>query len=188
SGSGSPSGSRGTSSHDAALAVTCSTPSATSGLITRSRNRSVPVPAPDSSSSGGVALTWSDVDGPQRSSSFWPGAGAKGTSRRRAPAATSVAGRATRCAPPSSTSPASVAGSATRVSRCAADSTTSRCTVSSVTSTSTPDGSASPRARVVTSAEAGTYRRPAALYVPASTKLPSGSTATPSEGFRLPQP
>ena len=56
--------------HDAACAVTWRTPSVTAGLTRSTRSSGTSSPAPSSRSSGGLAETWSRVDGPQRSSYF----------------------------------------------------------------------------------------------------------------------
>ena len=54
----------GSSSQDAAIAETCSTPSPTDASISSSRLRSLPAPSPAASSSGGVADTSNRVEGP----------------------------------------------------------------------------------------------------------------------------
>ena len=137
------------------------------------------VPAPSTSSSGGDAETTSRVDGPYVSSSFCPGAGVKITSSVSSPAATSVGLRSSRCRGPSTVfAPADVsAPGASRVSRCAADSTTS--TSPSPVSTRSL-GSASPSATVPTCPVSGSKRRTAPLYVSAISTEPSGSAHTPS--------
>ncbi len=94
------------------------------------------------SSSGGDAETVSVVDGPYRSSSLRPGAGANRTTRRTRPGATAVAGRSV-CCGASLTS--SLRGTG-RTSRCAADSTTT----SSPSTSTAPDGSCRPSASVLT--------------------------------------
>src|SRR3954452_7634844 len=121
------------------------------------RASSVDSPAPARSSSGGDEVTVTRVDGPYRSSSLRPGAGWKATVSVTGPAASSVTGRTTWWAAPATTSAVGTG----RTRRCAADSTTTR---SSPTSTA-PDGSASPRARVETVSVEGSYRRTAPLYV-----------------------
>ncbi len=94
-----------------------------------------------------MASTTSCDGGPNRSSTFWPGGGAKVTSSRSV-AATSVTGRCVVWLKPSVRD---AWPSGTRVSRWAALSTTT----SSAPSTYAADGSASPLASVSTSRVAG---------------------------------
>ncbi|EZP34558.1 hypothetical protein BW35_01544 [Micrococcus luteus] len=176
-------------SHAAARAVMCRTPSSTSGFSRSVRCSPVDVPAPSSSSSSGDEETFSCVGSPQRSSSFCPVGAAKPIVRSRSPATTGVRGRCV-CRAPSSTVRNS-SGTASRVSRWALDSTTTIAVSfpSASCSTSTSEGSSSPRATVVTvagtarpaaSSPAGAYRRIAPLYVSAISTEPSGRAVTPS--------
>ena len=127
-------------------------------------------------------MTCSRVDGPNDSSSFCPGAGVKITSSVTSPGASSVGGRSVRIRTPSAVIPAAAsAPGASRVSRCAADSTT----------TTPPSGGhhdvarlgQAGRDRVTTDRcrprRAARCSRTAPLYVSATSTEPSGSAQTP---------
>ena len=90
----------------AACATTCSTPPATAGVDHQPAGQLGVVPAPRRSSSGGDAETSSRVDGPNDSSSFWPGRRREDhVQRRPRRGRASVGGRSVRCRAPATVDP-----------------------------------------------------------------------------------